>query len=238
MVTGKRFYPKGYIGSEAAILQIARTRDPSRWIPDKILSDEQAVWNSLGKTLNAELISSHLSVLDKTERQRANDTSMMDRLCDFSDALAELRKALFAGEIVAHFVDENGKLDFILKDGWGGDQGADILLRGAVDLVDGWRRLVLLKRDDIDRLAKSLPPAWVYEESEGACGTTKNRALKRPAVEKRRVFEEWRASLGGKIPTMAEDIAAMKAKGINRDDARELRKAYPSLPRGKPRSAK
>jgi hypothetical protein len=225
------------MGSEAAILHIAKTRDPSRWAADRILPDEQAVWNGLGKTLNAELIGSHLSVLEKSERQRVGDTSIMDRLCDFSDALAELRKALFAGEVVAYYLDERGKQDFILKEGWGGDLGADILLRGVVDLVDGWRRLILLKEEDIAKLASSLPPAWVYEV-EGSNPATKDRALKRPAVEKRRLFEEWRASLGGRIPTMADDIAAMKAKGMNRDDARELRKAYPRLPRGKPRSEK
>ena len=237
MVTG-RFFPKGYMGSEAAIVHIAKTRDPSHWTADRISPDEQAVWTGLGITLNAEFIEDHLRVL---VRDKAGDTSMMDRLRDFSDALAELRKALFASEITAYFIDENGKLDFILKDGWGGDQGADILLRGVVDLVDGWRRVVLLKTDDINRLAMSLPPAWVDPEGEGASATTKGRALKRPAAEKRRVFKEWRESqesLNFLIPTLAEDIAAMKAHGINRDDARELRKAYPRLPRGKPRAAK
>jgi hypothetical protein len=229
-----RFYPKGFVGSEAAILQIAKTRDPSRWTADRILPDEQAVWDGLGKTLNAEFISSHLSVLKKGTGPEAGDTSMIDRLCDFSDALAELRKSLFAGEIVAYFVDEEGKQDFILRDGWGGEQGADILLRGVVDLVDGWRRLILLRTEDINRLAGSLPPAWVYEVNPA----NKERALKRPAAEKRLVFEDWRSSLNGRIPTLAEDIAAMKAKGVNRDDARELRKAYPRLPRGKPRDPK
>ena len=170
MVTGDRFYPKGFMGSEAAIVHIAKTRDPSRWTADRISPDEQAVWSGLGKTLNAEFVSDHLRVLGGN----AGDTSMVERLCDFSDALDELRKALFAGETAAHFVDDNGKLDFILKDGWGGDHGKDILLRGVVDLVDGWRRVVLLKADDVNRLAMSLPPAWV--EQEGTSAATKGRA--------------------------------------------------------------
>jgi hypothetical protein len=225
-----RFIPKGYMGSEAAIVHIAKTRDPSHWTADRISPDEQAVWDGLGKTLNAELLDSHLRVLVKKP-----DDTMMDRLCDFSDALAELIKALFAGEITAEFVDENGKLNFILKNGWGGNQGADILLRGVVDLVGGRRRVVLLKTDEIDRLARSLPPADPEQKGTGAA--TKGRALKRPTTEKRQIFKLWWESLNGRIPTRAEAIAAMKDRGINRDDTRELLKAYPR-PRGKPRSSK
>jgi hypothetical protein len=225
-----RFIPKGYMGSEAAIVHIAKTRDPSHWTADRISPDEQAVWSGLGKTLNAELLDSHLRVLVKKP-----DDTMMDRLCDFSDALAELIKALFAGEITAWFVDENGKLNFILKNGWGGDHGADILLRGVVDLVDGRRKPVLLKADEINSLAMSLPPADPEQEEAGA---TKARALKRPTTEKRKMFKQWWESLNGRIPTRAEAIAAMKDRGINRDDTRELLKEYPHLPRGKPRSSK
>jgi hypothetical protein len=239
MSTGDgRFYPKGFIGSESAILLIAKTRDPSRWTDDTISSIERAVWDGLGTTLNAEFIGDHLRVLSKHQRQLTGDTSMIHRLCDFSEAHIDLRKALFAGEIVAYFLEENGKLNFIMKDGWGGDDGADILLRGVADLVDCWRRVILFSSDDIKRLAPSLPPAWVEESGQAAKGGHINRAVKRPAVEKRRFFEEWRAALDGRVPTTAEDIAAMKEKGINREDARELRKAHPRLPRGKPRAPK
>jgi hypothetical protein len=47
MVARERFYPRGVIGSEDAILRIAKIRDPFRWTADRILPDEQAVWNGL-----------------------------------------------------------------------------------------------------------------------------------------------------------------------------------------------
>jgi hypothetical protein len=225
-----RFIPKGYMGSEAAIVRIAKTRDPSRWATNRISPDEQALWNGLGKTSNAEFVFDDLRVLVGN----AGGADWLERGCDFLGALEELRKALYAGEITAHFVDENGKLNFILKDGWCGGQGADILLRGVVDLEAGWRQPVLLKTSDVDGLARSLPPAYVEREDAGA----KDRALRRPTAEKRRIFGEWRESLNGRIPTEKEDIAAMKDRGVNRADVRELRKDYPRRPWGKPRASK
>ena len=218
-----RFYPKGYMGSEAAAVRIAKTRNPSHWTG--ISPDEQAVWNGLGKISNAEFVGDDLRVL----LGRTGATDWIERVCDFEDALIELRTALYAGEITAYYRDDHGKLNFILKDGWGHDQAADILRRGVVDLADEWGKTVLLKTDDVDRLASSLPPA------EQASPATKGRALKRSAAEKRHIFEQWRESLNGRIPTLPEDIAAMKDHGINRDDTRALRKDYPRLPPGKPR---
>jgi hypothetical protein len=135
-MAGERFYPKGYIGSEQAILQIAKTRDPSRWTHERILPDERLVWDALGTHLNAQFIEGHLRLLMKDVRPK-EDTSRIDRLCDFSDALGELRKSLFSGETVAYFCDEQGKLDFIIKEGWGRDEGSDILLCGIVDVEGG-----------------------------------------------------------------------------------------------------
>ena len=108
MVTDRRFFPKGYSWvRRRQFYKLPKHRDPSRWsIRVRILPDEQSSWEGLGKTINAEFISSHLSVLKKTSRRKAGDTSMIDRLSDFRDAACRIRKALFAGEIVAYFVDE------------------------------------------------------------------------------------------------------------------------------------
>jgi hypothetical protein len=96
------------MGSEAAIVRIAKTRDPSRWATNRISPDEQALWNGLGKTSNAEFVFDDLRVLVGN----AGAADWLERGCDFLGALEELRKALYAGEITAHFVDENGKLNF------------------------------------------------------------------------------------------------------------------------------
>lgn len=235
MATTTRFYPRGYIGTEQGILRIAKTRDPGHWRSEIVYPDESQVWDGLGRTHNAEFLSNHLSVLDRIE-ERKNDTSMIDRLCDYGDALVELRKALHAGEVVAEFLDQEGKPGFILKDGWGGEAGDTILLRGIADLADGWSRLVLLKIDQLDNLAKSLPPAWpgpLVEDPKNPKPPSSAERL--TASNKREIFRSWRDSVAPRIPTLAEDIERMKQLGINRDDTRELRKEHPSLPRGKPR---
>jgi hypothetical protein len=231
MVARERFYPKGYIGSEQAILLMAKTRDPKRWQDEAMFAGERAIWDGLGGALNAEFLPAHLGVLVKDTR-RIDDPSMVNRLRDYSDALVEVRRSLHAGDLVAHYCDEAGKFSFILKDGWGGDLAVDILLRGIVDLEDSWRRPILLKTEEVLRLARSLPPAW---NEDGARRPPKAEGLKRPTAEKRKLFQKWRESLGGRIPTLSDDISAMKDLGINRDDARQLRKDHPSLPRGKPK---
>jgi hypothetical protein len=224
----ERFYPKGYMGSEDAILLIAKTRDPSRWTHDRVSPDERAVWEGLGKTLNAQLISGHLTLL-KREGQPP-DLSMIDRYCDFREATDELRKSLFAGETGAYFINENGELDFIRKDGWSDDQATDILLAGVVDLEGCWRRLLLLKAAEIEKLAKALPPAWAGDNAK----PPKTLAEKMRFAEKREAFDSYRKSLGGEIPTLAADITAMKKLGISRHDARRLRKDHPRRPLGRP----
>jgi hypothetical protein len=230
-MTNERFYPKGYLGSEQSILLIAKTRDQKRWQTQTLLDGEREIWEGLGSVYNAEFITDHLKVLVKDPR-RSHDASMINRLCDYSDALVELRKSLRAGDITAYFCDDAGKMRFIIKDGWGGDEAPDILLRGIVDLVDGWRRTLLFKRDDVIRLASSLPSAWQAKDPSPQA----TRSVQRKLVEKRKLFQDWRESLDGRIPTLSEDIATMKVLGISRDDARQLRKQHLSLPRGKPKT--
>jgi hypothetical protein len=235
MAMTTRFYPKGFIGSEQAILRVAKKRDPNHWIPGRIHRDELPIWEGLGTRYNALLLQNHLSVLVPIE-QRKTDTSMIDRLCDFGDALVEIRKALHAGDLVAEFLDESGKFDSIARDGWGGDAGDETLLSGIVDLADGRSRVLLLKLTTLDRLAESLPPAWPDQVAETSQRPPpKMPTVKLAASERRRLFKEWRESCPNRIPTLSEDVAQMKLLGINREDTRELRKDFPSLPRGKPR---
>ncbi|MET4493485.1 hypothetical protein [Bradyrhizobium sp. LA7.1] len=185
-----RFYPRGFTGSEDTILTIAKIRDPDRWQFEDMNPDEREVWTGLGKTLNAEFIYNHLGVLTlkANKDQRA---AMTHRLCDYGDALNELRKSLYSGELVAHFCDESGKMWNILKDGWGGDEGPGILLRGVVDLEGGiWRRVVLLKTDEIETFARSLPSAWAHKseprEVPGTIVVAKNSDVESAPAEKRK----------------------------------------------------
>ncbi|MET4364311.1 hypothetical protein ABIB06_004910 [Bradyrhizobium sp. LB8.2] len=225
-----RFYPKGFIGSEEAILKIAKTRDPERWGDDAMSSDERQVWNALGKSLNATFIYNHLPYHVK-EADRAEGT--IDRYCDFMEALSELRKSLFAGETVAYFCEDSGKMKHVLKEGWGGDEGDDILLKGTVTLEGGlWDRVILLKASDIEFLARSLPPAWSsggkVELAERITGAGAND-------KKRQIYKAYRDALDDVIPTIVDDVAAMKSHGISRQDTRWLRKQFPSRPRGRPK---
>jgi hypothetical protein len=230
-----RFYPKGYIGSEQGILRVAKKRDPNHWIPERIHPDELPVWEGLGTRYNALLLQNHLSVLVPIE-QRKDDTSMIDRLCDFGDALVEIRKALHAGDLVAEFLDESGKFDSISKDGWGGGAGEETLLRGIVDIADRGSRLMLFRIMTLDQFAASLPPAWPEPVLEtNLRPAPRMLAKKLPVSEKRRLFREWRDSSAERIPPLSEDVAQMKLAGISREDTRQLRKDFPRLPRGKRR---
>jgi hypothetical protein len=230
-----RFYPRGYIGSEQGILRVAKKRDPNHWIPGRIHRDEFPIWEGLGTRYNGLLLRNHLSILVPIE-QRKTGTSMIDRLCDFDDALVEIRKALHAGDLIAEFLDESGKLDSIARDGWGGNAGDETLLSGIVDFADGRSRVLLFKLTTLDQFAESLPPAWPDHVAETSQRPThKMPKVKLSVSEKRRLFKEWRDSSPERIPTEAEDLARMKLVGINREDTRQLRKDFPSLPRGKPR---
>ena len=126
------------------MLLIAKTRDQQRWRSENMGPDEQAVWNDLGIRLNAQAIYDHLGYHVK---EKDRDELTQHRFCDFSAARDELRKSLFAGETVAYFQHEDGKLDHVLKDGWGGDEAEDILLKGLVCLEGGlFQRVILLRK--------------------------------------------------------------------------------------------
>jgi len=89
---------------------------------------------------------------------------------------------------------------------------------------------------------------WIFVEREGLLKQTTlpkeepelvktltEKALRRTVADKRDIFAEWRKKCGKDIPTIAEDVAAMKKQGINRDDTRQLRKDFPARPSGSPK---
>jgi hypothetical protein len=188
------------------------------------------VWDNLGVTLNAEYTADHLRVLTKKGDAQTEELKF-HRLADFSSALEELHKSLHDGTVVAYSLDNRGKMRPILKESWGTPEGADILLCGVVDLEDGGRRAILFSPQAIEKFARALPPAWEDEKK-----LDRSRATKRSVGEKREIYKRFRESLGDTIPTISDDVKAMKAWGINREDTRNLRKDHPSRPRGRPKA--
>lgn len=228
-----RYYPDEYLGSEQAAIHLARLNSPEKWKPETMFPGEQAMWAGLGGSLNAETIEYQvyrMSLEIKRSDAMADVAALIARHCDFDIAVQKLRRSLHSGEITAEYCDQRGKFGFIQKDGWGGLDGGKILLRGIVELEDGWTRLILLRVDAIENLAKG---ASQHE----ACAATKPGDEKpgMPTLERRQLFAEWRASQGDYIPKLAEDTEQMKKVGVNRDDTRELRKDFPRRPRGKPK---
>jgi hypothetical protein len=71
-------------------------------------------------------------------------------------------------------------------------------------------------------------------KSTPSAGKQKMPKLSR-SVEKQK-FKEWREMRGEDIPTRAEDFSYMKKLGVSRDRVIDLRRDYPSLPRGKPKA--
>jgi hypothetical protein len=65
-----RFYPKGYIGSEQGILNVAKIRDPEHWLPEKILADEGLIWAGLGSSHSGTYLANYLGS-PSTARQTA-----------------------------------------------------------------------------------------------------------------------------------------------------------------------
>src|SRR5882672_6734857 len=121
-----RFVPKGFMDTERALIRMASARHPERWNFDSMHEVERQIYEGLGTTYNSELIEAHLRVLVPVE---GRPPDLADRLCDYGDALVDLRAALYAKEILGEFIDENGKPGFIFAEGWGGTAGIDILLK-------------------------------------------------------------------------------------------------------------
>lgn len=222
MVTSVRYYPRGYIGSEGALLRIAKTRHPERW--QQLHEKEAEIYSGLGTRYNAEVLGAILRQEIPRDALKA-DVAIAERLFDFEDAARDLRAALHAGDLAAEFVDERGEFGWIKSAGWGGDEGIWILFRGVVTLEDGWVRLILFKIDAIDRFAVAAAPSSAKQERP-----------KLSVREAKQKFKEWRESRGEDTPTQNEDFEYMRRLGVSRDRVKLLRKEYPSLPRGKPKA--
>jgi hypothetical protein len=230
LVTTTRFYPKGYIGLEQGILLVAKIRNPERWLESDFLPGESAIWDGLGWVYNAEYLQNHLAVLVPKENRDA-DTGMIDRLCDYGDASVEVRKALYAGELTAEYIDENGQLGTIIREGWATEAGSEILSRGIADLADRWTSLVMVCQAKLELFARELSPAGMDVVPQKANPEPAKRIAEATIAKK---FAEWRASRGRDIPTYPEDVAFMKQFGIGRNRVRKLREGVARLPRGKP----
>ena len=243
LASTSRYYPKGYIGSEQAAVLLARLRCPENWRPETILEAEQEIWDGLGSSLNAEVIEPLVwEVLNKLSNVASFDESAtLQRYGDFDQAMQDLRSALHAGELRAEFCDERGRVDFIRNEGWGGDEGFDILLRGIVTLEGDLTRVILLSEVAIAKLAALTAEADQRDRAAKSGGKiaphVSRQAPKNPGRPAGEIFREWREreKAAGRVPTYDEDIAFMKSQGFGRNRVRELRHHYPRLPRGKPR---
>jgi hypothetical protein len=226
MVSYIRYIPRGYIDSEAALLRIAKTRHPDRWRSELMHEKETEIYSGLGTRYNAEVLGGLLREQIPRADREANK-AIAERLFDFEDAAYDLRIALHAGDLIAEFVDERGEFGWVKSEGWGGDEGLWILLRGVVWLDDSFCRLTLFKIDSVDKFASELHVS----------STTKRHRASEVAME--RGFKEWREDRKDDIPSEREDFHYMKRKfGASRDDVRELRRTAPKLLRGRPPAKK
>lgn len=148
-----RFYPKGMVGTETAILWIAKQKFPTRWSCDVMSLDERCVWESWNKTISAGWLELKLRDLSKTD---GINSAIYMRWCDISEALQELRKMLCAGEVIAYYDDENGKRGYFLATPWAGNAAQDALMDGIAYHADDegtgqWCRLVLIEQSGLER---------------------------------------------------------------------------------------
>ena len=218
-----RYVPRGHIGSEQALVLVAKATNPERWRYDVLIPKEKEIYERLGRTLNAELLGDHINVmLSKAERE---GSAIMERILDFEDAARWLRESLHAGDISGRYL-ENRKLHDIPAERWGADDGLDSLLRGVVWLDEGdASRLVLLAVKDLEALCRS----------SGSNKKASNR-LAQPTISDAKAeqeFKAWRAQRGQDIPTEAEDCRHMKQFGVSRDRVRLLRTKVENRTRGK-----
>ena len=222
-----RYVPRGHIGSEQALILVAKATNPERWRDDMLIPKEKEIYEGLGRTLNAELLGDHIkAMLSKAQR---GGSAVIERICDFENAARWLRESLHAGDISGRYLDENGKWHDIPAERWGADDGLDSLLRGVVWLdEDDVSRLVLLAVKDLEALCRT----------SGSNKKAGNRLAQRTISDAKaeQVFKAWRAQRGKDIPTEAEDSRHMKQFGVSRDRVRLLRTKVENRARGKPKN--
>jgi hypothetical protein len=146
----ERYVPRGYIGSEQALVLIAKENHPDRWRDDLLLDQEREIYERLGSSLNGELLGDHIKVnIAKTDRESG---LVMERVCDFEDAAHWLRENLHSGDLIGKYLDENGDWHDIPSKRWGADDGLEALLKGVVVFDEGRylvSRLVLFSTEDL-----------------------------------------------------------------------------------------
>jgi hypothetical protein len=226
-MAAERYVPRGYIGSEQALVLIAKANHPDRWRDELLLGKEREIYDGLGLSWNGEFLGDHIKVnLTKADRESG---LVMECVCDFEDAAHWLRENLHVGDLIGKYLDENGDWHDIPSKRWGADDGLEALLKGVVVFDEGRyfvSRLILFSTEELTALID-------------AGANPYNSRAARPTVSNARAQQEflaWRAKRGENIPTEEEDIAYMRETfGVSRDRTRQLRKGVRNLPRGKPR---
>jgi hypothetical protein len=216
MVSSARFYPKGTMGVDQAALWLARSKYPHRWDFGKMDTQERDVWQGMNVTFNGAIIDVEHSLRTKA----LGDPNSLERYCDFSEAVRELRQALYAGDLVAFFIDENGNQDFIRPNSWGSDDAPVVILSGLADLDDGYCRLILLRDADLKRL---FGRGFGHADNLGIpkSRTPSKTELERWYLQRIQEFEDRRT-----IPSLEQDLrdAIAKFPGVTREMVRNARR--------------
>jgi hypothetical protein len=148
-----RYVPRGFTGSEQALVLIARTNYPERWQDDLLLGKEREIYERLGSSLSGEFLGDHTKVyLTKTDRESG---AVFERVLDYEDAAHWLRESLRAGDLLGKYLDENGDWHDIPSKRWGADDGLEALLKGLVVLDEGRylvSRLILFSTEELTAL--------------------------------------------------------------------------------------
>jgi hypothetical protein len=213
-----RYIPRGYIGSEQALILVAKAKNPERWRDDALIPKEKEIYERLGLTLNAQLLGDHLTAMLSIAERKGS--AVMERAFDFEDAAHWLRESLHAGDISGRYLDENGKWHEIPAERWGAEDGLDSLLTGLVG-----KYVVLLAVKDLEALCRT----------SGSNKKASNRLAQRTIsdAQAEQNFKDWRAQRGQDIPTEAEDCRYMKQFGVSRERVRLLRTKVENRARGK-----
>jgi hypothetical protein len=164
----QRYIPRGYSGSEQALVLIAKANHPERWRDGAMLDKEREIYDGLGRTLNAEILGDHLRVMIPEPIRSAN-TDVIERLCDFEDAAHRLRECLHAGDLVGKYLDEDGAWHTIPTQRWAANDGLEAILSGVVVFDEGPHlisRLILLS---VDELKTALKASETHKSETDGC---------------------------------------------------------------------
>jgi hypothetical protein len=242
--TKRRYIPHGYIDAEQSILKIAKIRNPDRWQLEKLHPKEILIYEGLGRTHRGDMLDSYLTIeIPRRDREELVE-GLTDRYCDYQDALMDLRRTLHLGTIKGEFVDEFGRFGCIVQSVWGTDEGETFLESGVAQLNDGplhfISRLILLQEKQIEEFARDRAVGALVSVETAAqpLVATQSKAIRPISVAARnQKFREWRAGCGENTPSYRQDVDYMAQFDVSRDAVRELRKQYPRLLRGRPKSS-